>query len=30
LQTKSGGAALPIPQTKAARKGQGRGEKTES
>ena len=29
LETKSGGAAMPIPQTKAARKGQGRGEKTE-
>ncbi len=27
---KSGAAALPIPQTKVARKGQGRGEKTES
>jgi ATP-dependent Clp protease ATP-binding subunit ClpB len=31
LETKSGGAAMPLPaQTKAARKGQGRGEKTES
>jgi ATP-dependent Clp protease ATP-binding subunit ClpA len=29
LESKSGGAAVPIPQTKAARKGQGRGEKTE-
>jgi ATP-dependent Clp protease ATP-binding subunit ClpA len=29
LESKSGGAAMPIPQTKAARKGQGRGEKTE-
>jgi len=29
MESKSGGAAMPIPQTKAARKGQGRGEKTE-
>ncbi|MDQ3753314.1 MAG: AAA family ATPase [Acidobacteriota bacterium] len=29
-EVKSGGVALPIPQTKAARKGQGRGEKNES
>ena len=29
LESKCGGAAMPIPQTKAARKGQGRGEKTE-
>jgi len=29
-QTKSGGVGVPLPQTKAARKGQGRGEKTES
>ncbi|HVF26975.1 MAG TPA: AAA family ATPase [Pyrinomonadaceae bacterium] len=29
-EAKSGGVALPIPQTKAARKGQGRGEKNES
>jgi ATP-dependent Clp protease ATP-binding subunit ClpB len=29
LESKSGGAAMPIPQTKAARKGQGRGEKTD-
>jgi hypothetical protein len=29
LESKSGGAAVPIPQTKAARKGQGRSEKTE-
>ncbi|MDQ3686271.1 MAG: AAA family ATPase [Acidobacteriota bacterium] len=28
-EAKSGGVALPIPQTKAARKGQGRGEKNE-
>ena len=28
-EAKSGGVALPIPQTKAARKGQGRGEKAE-
>jgi ATP-dependent Clp protease ATP-binding subunit ClpB len=28
-ETKSGGVALPLPQTKAARKGQSRGEKTE-
>lgn len=27
---KSGGVALPLPQTKAARKGQGRGEKSEA
>ena len=30
VEAKSGGAALPIPQTKAARKSQGRGEKSES
>ncbi|MBC7911682.1 MAG: ATP-dependent Clp protease ATP-binding subunit, partial [Pyrinomonadaceae bacterium] len=30
LQSKSDGAAQPLPQTRAARKGQGRGEKTES
>lgn len=31
LETKSGGVALPIPQTtKVARKGQGRGDKTEA
>ncbi|HEV2803265.1 MAG TPA: AAA family ATPase [Pyrinomonadaceae bacterium] len=30
LEAKSGGVGLPIPQTKAARKSQGRGEKTES
>ncbi len=30
VETKSGGVALPLPQTKAARKGHGRGEKTES
>jgi hypothetical protein len=31
VATKSGGVAMPIPQTsKAARKGQGRGEKTEN
>lgn len=29
-EVKSGGVALPLPQTKAARKGQGRGEKNES
>ena len=29
-ETKSGGVAMPIPQTKVARKSQGRGEKTES
>src|SRR5687768_2055483 len=29
-EAKSGGVALPLPQTKAARKGQGRGEKTEA
>ena len=29
-EVKSGGVALPLPQTKVARKGQGRGEKTES
>jgi len=29
VETKSGGVALPIPQTKVARKGQGRGEKTD-
>jgi ATP-dependent Clp protease ATP-binding subunit ClpB len=29
LESKSDGAAQPLPQTKAARKGQGRGEKTE-
>ncbi|HJR05926.1 MAG TPA: AAA family ATPase [Pyrinomonadaceae bacterium] len=29
-EAKSGGVALPIPQTKAARKSQGRGEKSES
>jgi ATP-dependent Clp protease ATP-binding subunit ClpB len=28
-EAKSGGVALPLPQTKAARKGQSRGEKTE-
>jgi ATP-dependent Clp protease ATP-binding subunit ClpB len=28
-ETKSGGAAMPLPQAKAARKGQNRGEKTE-
>jgi ATP-dependent Clp protease ATP-binding subunit ClpA len=28
--SKADGAALPLPQTKAARKGQGRGEKSES
>lgn len=30
LESKSDGAALPLPQTKAARKGQGRSEKTEN
>ncbi|HEV2883059.1 MAG TPA: AAA family ATPase [Pyrinomonadaceae bacterium] len=30
LAAKSGGVGLPIPQTKAARKSQGRGEKSES
>ncbi|MCA1557517.1 MAG: AAA family ATPase, partial [Acidobacteria bacterium] len=30
VEKKSGGVAMPIPQTKAARKSQGRGEKTES
>jgi ATP-dependent Clp protease ATP-binding subunit ClpA len=30
VETKSDGAALPLPQTKAARKGQGRSEKTEN
>ena len=30
VESKSGGAAMPIPQTKAARKGQGRGEKSEA
>jgi ATP-dependent Clp protease ATP-binding subunit ClpA len=30
LESKSGGVAMPLPQTRAARKGQGRGEKTES
>ena len=30
LQSKSDGAALPLPQTKAARKGQGRSDKTEN
>jgi ATP-dependent Clp protease ATP-binding subunit ClpA len=30
LESKSDGAALPIPQTKAARKSQGQGEKNES
>jgi ATP-dependent Clp protease ATP-binding subunit ClpB len=30
VETKSGGVAMPIPQTKVARKSQGRGEKTES
>ncbi len=30
LQSKSDGAALPLPQSKAARKGQGRGDKTEN
>lgn len=30
LESKSGGVGVPLPQTKAARKGQGRGEKTES
>ena len=30
VATKSGGVGMPIPQTKAARKGQGRGEKTEN
>jgi ATP-dependent Clp protease ATP-binding subunit ClpA len=29
-EAKSGGVALPLPQTKAARKGQGRGDKTEN
>ena len=29
-EAKSGGVALPIPQTKAARKGQGRGEKNDN
>ncbi|HVF49901.1 MAG TPA: AAA family ATPase [Pyrinomonadaceae bacterium] len=29
-EAKSGGVGLPLPQTKAARKGQGRGEKSES
>ena len=28
--TKSDGIALPLPQTKVARRGQGRGERTES
>lgn len=30
VEKKSGGVAMPIPQTKAARKSQGRGEKSES
>ncbi len=30
LKAKSGGAALPLPQTKAARKSQGRGDKSEN
>src|SRR5688572_2108606 len=30
VESKSGGVGVPIPQTKAARKGQGRGEKTEN
>lgn len=30
LESKSGGVGIPIPQTKAARKGQGRGEKNEN
>jgi ATP-dependent Clp protease ATP-binding subunit ClpB len=30
LESKSDGASMPLPQTKAARKGQGRGDKTES
>jgi len=30
LKVKSGGAALPLPQTKVARKSQGRGEKSEA
>jgi ATP-dependent Clp protease ATP-binding subunit ClpA len=30
LETKSGGVGMTIPQTKAARKGQGRGDKNES
>ncbi len=30
LKAKSDGAALPLPQTKAARKGQGRGDKSEN
>ncbi|MDQ1612535.1 MAG: ATP-dependent Clp protease ATP-binding subunit ClpB [Pyrinomonadaceae bacterium] len=30
VEAKSGGVGLPIPQTKAARKSQGRGEKSES
>jgi ATP-dependent Clp protease ATP-binding subunit ClpB len=30
IATKSGGVGMPIPQTKAARKGQGRSEKTEN
>jgi hypothetical protein len=30
LESLSGGVGLPIPQTKAAKKSQGRGEKTES
>ncbi|MBD0327602.1 MAG: hypothetical protein ICV68_14290, partial [Pyrinomonadaceae bacterium] len=30
LESKSGGVGMPIPQTKAARKGQGRSDKTES
>jgi hypothetical protein len=31
IATKSGGVGMPIPQTsKAARKGQGRGEKSEN
>jgi ATP-dependent Clp protease ATP-binding subunit ClpA len=30
LESKSDGAALPLPQTKAARKGQGRGDKPEN
>ncbi|HEY0005542.1 MAG TPA: AAA family ATPase [Pyrinomonadaceae bacterium] len=30
LESRSGGAAVPLPQTKAARKGQGRSDKAES
>ena len=30
VEAKSGGVGLPIPQTKVARKGQGRSDKTES